>query len=538
MFELPDNLDSLSNADLQAQIDQALEAFQALGLSADSSDEDIANGESLANGIKALREQVVANDTAAQERAAKVNDLLSSVAVDEPGDEPVEDEKAEAAPDPEPVAEPIAASAKPAPKQRPVQRAAANAPRVSVPAKPTVSVLAAADVPGFSTGQDLGDLGKAAEAVLNRMRALPSHHIPNTRMQFGAAAIRRSGFGDLVQGTDDDYNLINRAGDEKRLQGNSLVAAGGWCAPSETLYDLCQTETLDGLLSLPEVQVTRGGVRYSPGPDFSDIYNSPTGFWDFSEAEAIAGTGDKTCYEVTCPPFTDVRLDAYGLCVKVPILTNAGYPELVRRIIEGSLVAHQHKVNARVISIMEAIAGAGITVPNQGTLAFNLDHLEWQAQAIREGYQLADGASVEAILPTFARPLIRAEFGRRQGADFNAISDAQIDSWFSSRNIAVQFVRDWQPLTAGHGLQAVPANIKALLYPAGTWIKGVQDVINLDTVYDSTGLLENTYTGLFVEEGGLVVQRCTGTTKITIPVCVSGKTAAAILDECMGTAAA
>ena len=31
----------------------------------------------------------------------------------------------------------------------------------------------------------------------------------------------------------------------------ALVAAGGWCAPSETIYDL-----------LPEIQIKRGGIKW------------------------------------------------------------------------------------------------------------------------------------------------------------------------------------------------------------------------------------------------------------------------------------
>jgi hypothetical protein len=83
---------------------------------------------------------------------------------------------------------------------------------------------------------------------------------------------------------------------------------------------------MDGILSLPEVNVTRGGIKFTKGPQWADIYGN-IGFTQ-TEAQAIAGT-TKPCYEVTCPTFTDVRLDAVGLCIKAPILTNAAYPEVV-----------------------------------------------------------------------------------------------------------------------------------------------------------------------------------------------------------------
>jgi hypothetical protein len=71
------------------------------------------------------------------------------------------------------------------------------------------------------------------------------------------------------------------------------------------------------------------------------------------------------------------------------------------------------------------------------------------------------------------------------------------------------------------------------MYPAGTWVKGSIDVINVDAVYDSTGLLSNTFTALFIEEGILAVQRCTHTCAVSIPVCVSGRTAAHDITECI-----
>jgi len=58
----------------------------------------------------------------------------------------------------------------------------------------------------------------------------------------------------------------------------------------------------------------------------------------------------------------------------------------------------------------------------------------------------------------------------------------------------------------------------------------------MDAVYDSVGLESNTYTGIFVEEGVLVVQRCTHTCKVIVPLCVSGETAAVTYAACLAAA--
>jgi hypothetical protein len=74
------------------------------------------------------------------------------------------------------------------------------------------------------------------------------------------------------------------------------------------------------------------------------------------------------------------------------------------------------------------------------------------------------------------------------------------------------------------------------MYPAGTWAKGGSEIISLDAVYDSVGLEGNVYTGLFVEESVLALQRCTETWQFSVPTCASGLTGAQV-EACVGSAA-
>src|SRR4029079_12583701 len=160
-----------------------------------------------------------------------------------------------------------------------------------------------------------------------------------------------------------------------------------------------------------------------------------------------------------------------------------------------------------------------------------LDYLEWYASAIRTSYSLAQNASIEVIIPEWLLPLVRAEMLPRNGFDNIKVPDALVNSWFSTRNLAVQFVRDFQPVAGLPGAVALPATVNVLLYPAGSWTRGTQGVISLDTIYDSTNLAINKYTALFTEEASLMVQKCLGTTNLTIPVKVSGLTGAQITEQ-------
>ena len=296
-----------------------------------------------------------------------------------------------------------------------------------------------------ATGSKLDDLDGVVAALINRMKGISrTPNGPNpVRNQYGVATIRKQGYGDLTQASrvHDDYGLVAAAGNEKRLPGGSLTAAGGWCAPSETLYDMCQLETIDGILSIPEFQVNRGGINWTSGPDFEDIYTD-CGF-EQTEAQAIAGD-PKTCCIVDCPPFEEIRLDAVGLCVKSPILTESAYPELTRRFLEGAMVAHAHKMNARVIADMVAAAGAPQTITDQKSIIASFEALFIRINGLRYKYRLATTASIEIVAPLWAKDVLKADFAMRGDVGTTVVNDAQISAWFAAHNCSVQWVYDWQ----------------------------------------------------------------------------------------------
>lgn len=547
-YELPENFEELPPDQLEALLNEGLDAYRALGITEDSTEEALAEGERLApliTQVRAVQRDRETRRDRAQALATQmtVEDDTPEEPPEEPGqpdpagEPPTPDEQPEQ-PDgevvvPDEVLTPAAASAR-----SPARRAAARSTQPEIPRATgqVASLTAAADVPGIPTGAPLEGLTAAATALLARMKGFPTQRIggPNgVRHRYGAAVIRKDGYGELVQGGQyDDYSMVWEAGKESRLPGGNLVAAGGWCAPSETLYDLCAFESVEGMLSIPEMQISRGGIRWTEGPDFSDIYQE-CGFF-LSNAEAEAGTGDKDCCEVTCPDFQEIRLEAIGLCVTAPFLTNAAWPELVRRFMEGALVAQQHKVNKYVIDQIDAAAGGGTTVTDTGSLSLNMEAINFVATGMRYRHRLGQSVTIEVVAPWWLRTLWVADLGMREMAPASA--EAYIANWFRDRNLSVQWVFDFQDITVDGCAVDFPASVRVLMYPAGTWVKGTNDVINLDAVYDSTNLAKNIYTALFVEEGILAVQRCTHTCELTIPICVSGRTAARDISACLATA--
>ena len=110
------------------------------------------------------------------------------------------------------------------------------------------------------------------------------------------------------------------------------------------------------------------------------------------------------------------------------------------------------------------------------------------------------------------------------------VSDAEILGWFTTRRAVPRFVYDWQDafsgLAGGPGgsspITVFPDEVQFLVYPAGTWVKPVRDVINLDTVYDNALLTSNQYTALFAEDGFNVIKMCVESRLYQVDVDVAG----------------
>lgn len=663
---IPDDLSSLEGDEISELLDQAVEAFNEVygdGTN-DLTDEEYDTLAAITEQVERLRAETESRDAAAAERRDGMRDLATRVNPDlaegGPGDE--EDPEGAEDGDPEnpeggePEGEPAEgdqpAGQELAARRIPLSALRTRTARAQRPARrdgqPSMRELvsAAADLPGYSNGQgmDWADMGRAVDRRLAGFNAAQYQAARRSgramRQQFGVAVIRKPIPEDLMISSNDPAHVddvIRRAADQSRLPGGSLTAAGGWCAPSTILYDLLELESSDGLVSVPEIGIARGGIQWTTGPDFSDIYNS-TG-WSYSEAQDIAGsygggtdtrqtvtvtgsptggtftltvegvttdpiaynasaatvasavtdaadavapgavvtsvsgslssglvldfggtltgtsvpamtasgtgltggtspsvtvtsvtagaagTDGKPCYAVTCPEFEEARLDLMGLCVSSGLLQQRGYPEMLARTIRGALIAHEHRMAAEVIrriaagSTQVAVGAAdGTQTGGTGQTEPILSAIELQSQHYRYIHRMPQSTTLEAIFPLWVHALIRRDLTHRIYGDsaFMSVTDAQINSWFSARGIAPQFVYNYQDLTGAASAAAYPATLQFLMYAAGTWVKGTSDILTIDTLYDSVNLAQNDFTALFTEEGFLVAKRGFDSRAVTV----------------------
>jgi hypothetical protein len=577
-FVFPQDLSSLDDEALSALHTTAIGHFDSLyGDGKSLSDTDVATLSSLTEGIETVLAETSTRQAAAAERSTLATELASRVHTESRTEEITDEEKPdpEATPEdeeekpsapatPEPELVSVVASAEQVPARREIRVNMGSLRSRSQPALVASSDPQQASDLMYSTGEGIGfvagqamtwdQVGQAVDrrlAGFNQSQyAAAANSGKHISQQGGVVAIRKPFASDLMVSGTDATDAMNRAVDESRLPGGSLVAAGGWCAPSERMYDLLELESRDGLVSLPEIGVTRGGIQWTTGPDFTTIYSS-TGF-GYTEANDIAGNyavdgtdfhngtgagGNKPCYTVPCPTFVEARLDLAGLCINAGLLQQRGYPEVISRVVRGALVAHDHKMSARkILALVAGSTAVTMTTGTVGTTSPLLTAIELQTEHYRYLRRMARATTLEAIFPFWVRGAIRSDLALRTGVELLDVTDAQIDAWFSSRGINAQYVYDWQPLTgaAGSFIQW-PTTVQFLLYAAGTWVIGGSDVITIDTLYDSALLGQNNFTALFTEEGWLAAKRGFDSRVITVPICSSGSTGGSVPLGCDGT---
>lgn len=551
MFTLPDQLPAtVAELDeLRTQAQRSINVIQARHEAGEElSREDVDALRSLLDAVDTISAAATAAAEEEESHRASVAELLNRASsatapAEEPeADETVEVEETEV--DPEPVAEIVEAEPVAAAATAPVTfNVGGEIEAPTAPEGPGWEMVPGA--PGYQPGRvGFRDLALAIDSVRPGSRG--ARKPTGARGAFATQTLAR--LQRDVKLVEDSHALvaaITEATDERKLPGGSLVAAGGWCAPSEQLYDFCDVPNATDLLSLPEITINRGGIRWPVEPDLTEIYENFQFFFTEPELEAVdSGDGTptafKACVEIPCPDeFVELRLNAVGYCVEAGILQTQGWPELIEWFMRSLAQEHLRAISRRTVLDMVSQSGAAKVIPPTsvlGSAASVLNSVALMATNLRLQKGLARTATIEGVAPSWFHEVLRADLALREGLDVLAVSDAQISGWLSARNIALQFVGDWQTrdtdLPGDLDTLVWPDTVDLLLYPAGTWFRSMSNVIELGVMYPKEQLQVNRYTRFFTEDAIAVGKRCNQSILVTVPLCVSGAVGARQSVEC------
>ncbi len=252
-FKIPADVSELDSDALAASVEEALAAFGEFAEIPDAevTDEQFAEMSALHEYATDAQAEIGNRQAAADARAehlAAVRQDMAAVGkpVEEgsPAEEEAETPAEEAAEPADPNEEEV--PPKPAPKATAASRrsftaqAAATAPVQKGAVKaPSGSLTAAADVSGFAAGHKFSNFADASEAIMSRLRSLPTDgrdgHIRNSALVINLPESK------FTQKTKDSSEMLLEVASESRLSGGSLIAAGGWGAPSEHTPRLLRT---------------------------------------------------------------------------------------------------------------------------------------------------------------------------------------------------------------------------------------------------------------------------------------------------------
>lgn len=568
---IPENIQEISDEELDALEARAVEAFDGLFEQDPTDATGIGTLGQLADAIDVVRSERERRTTERAEAQAEASRLRNRVhgdpedgGGDDGGDggEGSDDEGADTngssatapAAAPEPVGAVTAATvpAQPRRTQRinvPLAEIRARAPQHDVQER--LAITAAADVPRYAAGHQFANLNELADAFYERSK---STHISASGLVAGpkVATIKRE-FKHVVS-ADTSPAQIQAMFDEI-TNPDSLVAAGGWCAPSEISYGFFDISCEDGMIDLPEFGIQRGGVRWPTSPSMADVFTgtftNATNPWLWTESDdilTVTGSTNKPCVRVPCPTFNEARLECYGICLTAGNLTDNAYPEATQHYLGLLRSAHYHAMNQRYIAtisaLSSAVAATGLALGGSSYTSDMLATAEWAAIDYRTRFGMCDNDVLEMVLPTWAKAPFRRDMAMRSGVGVDAmsISDAQINGWFDDRLVRVQWVKDWQvrgvnqPGGANAGT-IYPLTVDFLLYAAGTFARGNGMTLDLGVVRDSTLNAENDHTAAWSEECHLIAMRGVASRRYTVSICAGGKTGLQTVDDCGTTAA-
>lgn len=388
------------------------------------------------------------------------------------------------------------------------------------------TVVAGADIPGFSAGQVLqnGDeFGRAMAARINmlgRLNGGDGEQIIVASIKSQATADRVLDFGDTE-------------GNLKKIQAvtnpEAITAGGGCCAPLTTRYDLFDcggSADRPVKAALVGFQADRGGIRFYAGPELGDL-NDGVGFWTCADDAKITEPGGnveanwKQCARINCPPEQTAEIQAVTLCLTFGVLQSRIFPELAVANNKLAMVAHARIAEAALLAQIKA---GSIPVTDGGTpwgaIRDLLTAVSKASMYYRDRYRI-NAANLRVILPVWVLEALRADItaGPNYGAsnrDFYGISDADITSFFTDRNINVTFALDsTDPATRGGGffdkitgtpagpgnvppaapgtLPDWPTSVQWVLFVEGSWLYLDGGTLDLGIVRDSALVRANDY---------------------------------------------
>ena len=404
----------------------------------------------------------------------------------------------------------------------------------------TVAITAGADIPGYTAGSAIDDMGGVAEAMAKRIHTLrrvnggdgEQHIVASVTTKFPEDRT-------LTQDAESNWNKIQSV-----VGPEALVASGGHQAPFEVKYDIFGLGTAVRPVrdALPRFQADRGGIRYIVPPVLAD-YGNAVGIWTAANDSAeTPSPSAKLSLTVAAASETTVSTDAVTLQLQFGNLLTRAYPELIARHNELGLIQHAREAEGNLLT---NIGAASTAVTSSSVVGLGRDFLVQigrAAAAYRARHRLEADAPLRAILPAWLKDAMAADLTLSMPGDSTLNAYGEIDAYIASRGINASYALDVAGGTSAFSAQSsgamneFPDTFIWYLFAEGTFLFLDGGTMDLGIIRDSTLVGTNDYK-MFVETFENVAKVGVESLKITSTVNVNG-TASALRDLLGGLTAA
>jgi len=370
--------------------------------------------------------------------------------------------------------------------------------RPTIKAAAPVVITAGADLPGITAGSELSSIKDVAQAILTRKHGM-GRTSGGDGEQHSVAQFSTTFPSERYLSTNDIEG--NRSKVNAVVSPEAILAAGGLTAPVETSYDifeLGETSVRPVKDALAVFGADRGGIRFMTPPVLADLEGAVS-VWtmqdDIDASTPEAPNPVKPCLRVAAGVEVTVYTDAIPLCLTFGNLGARAYPELVERHIQLGMVQHARFSEIRLLTRIGALS-TPVTAPSQlGAARDIFVQLEQAASAYRSRYRLDPKAPLRVLFPEWFKNALRADLTKQLPGDgrdgtFN-LAEAEINKWFSTRNINVSWFLDGETgqifgaQNAG-ALLGFPSNVIWYLFSEGTFLFLDGGTLDLGLVRDST----------------------------------------------------
>jgi hypothetical protein len=446
-----------------------------------------------------------------------------AVAAPEPEPEPAPDEPEQQAPADR---QPVAAAALPAPTLADVAAHRPAQPAAPTPERRRLGLVAATDMGNVGRGTALDDGPALAAALTERLRTIHARPSASDGERFIVASAswadaypperRVSGQWDAAR-NDAVLAAVSAAATEP----NALTAAGGLCGPVGIDWTIPVIGDADRPVrdALPSIGADHGGLRYLDPTVFTPAgLRAGVSIWtvanDANPGGANTGPGGtgtgpvtKPCIEIVCGGDLTVYVEAITSCVTLGNLRARFNPEQITAALSYLAIAQAQTAELELIRQMKAVAKYVTSAHLLGATRDLLTTLDVAIAAYRDRYRLSTLRPLRFIAPHWVRDMVRSDLAKAMHFGTYstlAVTDAQIDDWFASRNVNTAFALD--PLAADQAFAAQggtsgtpaalstwPATVKALLFAEGTFQLLDGGELDLGVVRDSQLNAQNKY---------------------------------------------